>query len=210
MVELENRNANGRPNGVPATPSTAGTHDAKAIGRDIQREGKHQAEKAKEQLRSFAEMGKERVAERLDHVARALRTTGENLRGDEDDADLSQYAEAVGDRVESVARYLKEHEAMDLAEGIERIARRQPLLFLGGAFVAGLALGRFFKSSPVEVPIEEGYARGGYDVDYGYPEAQPAVVAAPVTSVGEIAQPEPYTPPSGTFGGPTGNDGHSS
>lgn len=213
MVELENRNANGSSNGLPGTQPKAGPDAERSIGRDLGREGKHQAEKAKDQIRSLAETGKDRVAEKLDHVARALRTTGESLR-DEDDAELSQYADVASDSVERVARYLKEHETVDLAEGIERIARQQPLLFLGGAFVAGLAIGRFFKSQPTDAPIEEGYARGGYDVEYGYRIADDPVVTAPVMAVPDAPRGPSFTPPSGTsftppsgtFRGPGGND----
>ncbi len=216
MVELENnRNANGSARSLTGTqPTTTGANDMGE--RDLKHAAQKQAENAKDQIRSLAEVGKDRVAEKLDHVARALRGAGENLRNEEQD-DLSEYTEAVGDGVERVSRYLREHEAVDLADGMERIARRQPLIFLGGAFVAGLAIGRFFKSSaPPSTPIQEGYASGGYDVQYGYPEPEESVLTAPTTPVGGTPASgssiptsggsQTFTPPSGTFRGPGNNN----
>lgn len=209
VVELENnRNANGSTKSLTgAQPKTGGNQ---ATGRDLKHAAQHQAENAKDQIRSLAEVGKDRVAEKLDHVARALRSVGDNLR-DEEQEDLSQYTAAASDGVERVSRYLREHEAIDLADGMERIARRQPLMYLGGAFVAGLALGRFFKSSaPEQTSSEEGYATGGYDVQYGYPEPEESVVTAPTTPIGggspTIGGPQTFTPPSGTFRGPGSNN----
>ncbi|WP_053233541.1 hypothetical protein [Sandaracinus amylolyticus] len=195
---------------------------------DLEQQAKHQAENAKEQIRSLAELGKDRLAEQLEHIAHAVRGAGDNLRSDEQSAELSQYADTLGDQIERASRYLRDHRAIDLVDGVERFARTKPALFLGGAFAVGMVLGRFFKSSPGGVNVEEGYATGGYDVGTGYPEAE-SVVTAPVQPVGTpVTTPGntpsssfgssypsaqtpstsyPYSPPSGTFGGSSGGGG---
>ncbi|WP_236606038.1 hypothetical protein [Sandaracinus amylolyticus] len=197
--------------------------------RDLEQQAKHQAENAKEQIRSLAEHGKDRLAEQLEHIAHAVRGTGDNLRGDEQAGDLSQYADSLGDQIDRASRYLREHRAIDLVDGVERFARTQPALFLGGAFAFGLVLGRFFKSSPDGgTTVEEGYAMGGYDVGTGYPEAESVVtspvqpVGTPVTTPGNTPSSSfgssypsaqspstayPYSPPSGTFGGGSSGGG---
>jgi hypothetical protein len=146
VVELENRNANGSPNALPGTQQTPGSGAGQGPSH-LRSEVSNQAENAKDQIRSLAEMGKDRVAEQLDQVARALRGAGETLRSEEQE-DASYYTDTISEQMARASRYLRDHEAMDLVDGIERLARRQPALFLGGALVAGLAIGRFFKSSP--------------------------------------------------------------
>lgn len=215
MEELENRNTGGDAGALSGDTPRTSFGDR----RDLEHAAREHADDAKEQIRSLAETGKERVVARLDHVARALRGAGDSLR-DEDEEDLSTYATEIGDRVERVSRYLREHDSGDLVAGVERMARERPLLFLGGAFACGVALGRFLKSRPPEGGargrIESGYAMGGYDVERGYPEPEESVVTAPTTSVGSPSSggtPQGFAPagtfaPSGTFGG--GGDGRSS
>ena len=222
MVELENRIANG-------TQPTSGAGLGSSSG--LEQQAKQQAENAKEQIRSLAELGKDRLVEQLEHIAHAVRSTGDSLRSDEQAADLSQYADTIGDSLERASRYLREHRAIDLVDGVERFARTKPALFLGGAFAVGMVLGRFFKSSPDGVRVEEGYAMGGYDVSTGYPEPEESVLTSPVQPVGTpITTPGntpsssygssypssqtpstsyPYSPPSGTFGGGRGGDNQS-
>jgi hypothetical protein len=176
-VELDNTKANGS-----ASTTTRAVREQAATAITTQ------VESAKDQLRSFAEMGKDQVAERLDTVARAIRSTGETLRNEEQ-AQLSQYTEYVGDAMENASRYLREHGTADLAHEVERVARMQPLAFVGGAFIVGLAIGRFLKSS---TPSD-----GSSSVTGGSPE--------PEESSGYGASSYGTTPAYGTsnFGSPT-------
>lgn len=208
MVELENRNANGSSNALPGEQPTSGPGAGQGTS-GLEQQARQKTEEAKEQIHSLAEAGKDRIAEQLDHLARALRATGDNLRGEEQQ-DLSYYTDSASERIERASRYLREHRAIDLVDGVERFARERPGLFLGGALVFGLAIGRFVKSRPEEgSALEEGYAMGGYDVEEGYPEPREPVVTAPVEIEGasepsssEPSTSYPYQPPSGTFRGP--------
>jgi hypothetical protein len=103
-----------------------------------------------EQARKAAESqlfaGKTRAAEGLGSVADALRKTGEQLRSEEKTA-LTGYIDQAAHQVDVAAGYLKSRSLNDVIGDVESFARREPALFLGAAFVAGLVGGRFLKSS---------------------------------------------------------------
>lgn len=54
---------------------------------------------------------------------------------------------AAGGQVERLARYLHDRDVRQVVSDVEDLARRSPGMFLGGAFVIGLAASRFLKSS---------------------------------------------------------------
>jgi len=60
----------------------------------------------------------------------------------------SKYSETAAQKLESAARYLESTDWRELASDVEVQARRNPALFLGGAFVLGVLAARFLKSSP--------------------------------------------------------------
>lgn len=153
----------------PTDDIAPGDHTkAHAVAESLKHRARDQAESAKTQIRSFAETGKDRVAEQLDHVARALRSTGDGLRNEQETAPISQYADRIGDKIEEASRYLREHQAIDLMDEVESVARRQPLLFIGGAFAVGIAIGRFFKSTAAA-----SFDSGGGPIDTGYGGSEP-------------------------------------
>jgi hypothetical protein len=105
-----------------------------------------QIEAAKER----AETGREHAAERIRRVGNALRGVASELR-EHDDAFVAKYADAVSDSIDRVATYVGELEPASLAGDATRFARNKPAWFFGGAFLVGLAAGRFFKSSRPEL-----------------------------------------------------------
>lgn len=126
------------------------------------------ADQAKQQVSSRLTTQKDRAAESLSGVAQALRQTGANLR-EQDQSGMTQYVEQAADQVERLSGYIQNRELPQLMDEVERFARRQPTLFLGGAFVLGLIGARFLKSSsssstagnyPI-VPRDQ-YSRGTY------------------------------------------------
>ncbi|HEY8598419.1 MAG TPA: hypothetical protein VIL85_08305 [Thermomicrobiales bacterium] len=82
----------------------------------------------------------------LNSVAHAFRQTGEQLR-DNDQAGIANYVERAAGQVEHFAGYLSKRDLRELAQDTEQFARREPALFLGGAFALGLFAARFLKSS---------------------------------------------------------------
>ncbi len=120
---------------------------------DVAREMKHAAVDVAQEARKTAEAqlsnGKDRAAVGLGSVAEALRHTGEHLRAD-DQLGLTDYIVQAADKVEAASGYLQDRTLGQIVGDVEQFARREPALFLGGAFVLGLLGGRFLKSSQPE------------------------------------------------------------
>lgn len=106
------------------------------------------------QVRHEADTARDHVAERFRRVASQLRTAGDNLRTDDQVA--SALAERASRGVEGIADYVTSTDLQGVVRDAERLARRQPAVFFGGAFIVGLALGRLLKNSaPERAPDEE-------------------------------------------------------
>jgi len=103
-------------------------------------------DQARQQVKSKLGDQKDRATEGLGQVAQALRETGQQLRGHQQES-IGQYAEMAADQVERFSGYLRGQDINQLLGEVESLARRQPALFVGGAFMLGFFLSRFLKSS---------------------------------------------------------------
>ena len=88
----------------------------------------------------------EQAAQSLTDVVQATRSVGQQLRYKDQQA-VAQLADQAASQVERVASYLQGKDLEQLMSESERFARRQPVVFLSGAFVLGLLAARFIKSS---------------------------------------------------------------
>jgi len=104
------------------------------------------ADQARTQVISKLDDQKERAAGSLDSVAQALRQTGQQFR-DQDQQPFGQVAESAAEMVDRFSGFLSERDIRQLIGEAENFARRQPALFIGGAFGLGLLAARFLKSS---------------------------------------------------------------
>jgi hypothetical protein len=104
------------------------------------------ADQAKQQATSQLSSQKERATQHLGSVAQALRQTGQHLR-EQDQGSMAQYTDKAAEQVERFSGFLKNKNVNELMSEAERFARRQPSLFLGGAFAVGVLGARFLKSS---------------------------------------------------------------
>jgi hypothetical protein len=86
---------------------------------------------------------------------------GQQLQ-EKDQPALAQYANQAADQIERFSHYLQERDVDQLLGEAQRFARRQPTLFLGGAFALGLLAARFLKSSSERTRGDEDYYYGGY------------------------------------------------
>jgi hypothetical protein len=141
------------------------------LAHDVSGEAKETAEAALSAKKEVAVKG-------VRSVARALRKTSDELRA-EDNGALPGYVSQAADRVESASRYLESKTLAQVLDDVEGFARREPALFLGGAFALGLIGGRFLKSStPASQPGARrqsgrmGYGQMGYGAERGYGERQ--------------------------------------
>jgi hypothetical protein len=88
---------------------------------------------------------KNRAADGLGGIADAIRNAGNELRG-ENEA-LAQYVDMASDQMKRFADQIRQRGVADMMDDVQMFARRRPALFIGGAFLVGLGLARFLKSS---------------------------------------------------------------
>jgi hypothetical protein len=112
----------------------------------VQESGKNLAAKAKDQAQSYFADKKDEVRATLTDLAEAARQVARTLR-ERNDVTVSRYTESAADRVEEFAHYVQDLEPRRLMRTLEDTARRQPALFYGGLFVAGLAISRFLHAT---------------------------------------------------------------
>ena len=90
---------------------------------------------------------KTHATEALGSVAAALRQSSQPFR-DNNQAMLADYAGKAADQLEQFSTRFRERDLTELIDDVNRFARRQPALFVGAAFAAGVLAARFLKSSP--------------------------------------------------------------
>ena len=105
---------------------------------------------------------KVRAAEGLGSVASAIRQASEHLRSE--NQTLASYADKAVDQIQLFADRMRDKEPAEMVRDAERFARRNPAAFVGGAFVLGLAMARFLKSSGSQTGDARGF--GHYDSDF--------------------------------------------
>lgn len=102
--------------------------------------------KAQEHVVGRLEGQRATAAQSLGEVAHAMRQTSQQMRDQNQPAPTSYIDQAAG-QVERLSGYLQDNDLGQVVGDVERFARRQPALFLGGAFVLGLIGARFLTSS---------------------------------------------------------------
>ncbi|MDY8108782.1 hypothetical protein U0C82_06440 [Fulvimarina sp. 2208YS6-2-32] len=132
--------------------------EARELGDKTRAAAADLGEKAKEQARSQGEKGKETVAGGLDDFAAAVRKASDEL-GDRDQSMASQLVREVAGGLEHASKTIHGKDVGELTQSVARFARERPATFLVGAALAGLALGRFARSSGEH--SEADYADGG-------------------------------------------------
>jgi hypothetical protein len=131
------------------------------------RAGTDQAiDEARQLVREAAEDQRKKMAETVGGIAQTLLHTADTMTTENET--MARYTLIAAERLDDVARYLRQSNWNDLVEGAEGFARRQPAWFIGGALASGFLAARFLKSSPETFerakgePSATGYApRGG-------------------------------------------------
>lgn len=110
---------------------------------------------------------KDKATDGLGTVAQAVRQTTQNLREQQHDT-VAQYVERAADQIERFSERLKNKDVNELLDDAQQLARRQPAVFIGGAFALGLVGARFLKSSSPHAHHDLGsYDRGSASGSYG-------------------------------------------
>jgi hypothetical protein len=88
--------------------------------------------------------GLERVGETLDQFASSIRTAGDQMQ---DQPQIAGVVDQAAEQVERASQYLRTSNVQGIVHDAENFARRQPVIFLGGALAIGWFAGRFLTSS---------------------------------------------------------------
>ncbi|GIV96896.1 MAG: hypothetical protein KatS3mg057_1553 [Herpetosiphonaceae bacterium] len=172
------------------------TEKADQVRHEAEHRAKEMTGQAQEQAKSQMESQKDRAAQSLSNLADALRQTSQQLE-QKNQGFMAKITRQAASRVESISGELHQRDANQLIGQIEHFARRQPGIFLGGAFFLGMLGARFLKSSG-ELQQQLGMGgtsggerqpTGGYTPPqapgYGPPGAQPGPQAGLERAVGE-------------------------
>jgi len=130
--------------GYGTSTSAYGQSGSAASGREFPRPA-GVMDQVKQQASTRVNEQKARAAEGLGSVASAIRQASEHLRNE--NQTLATYADKAVDQIQSFADRMRDKDPAEMVRDAERFARRNPTAFIGGAFVLGLALARFLKSS---------------------------------------------------------------
>lgn len=129
--------------GSTSTGSFGGGTDPSKVVADVKDAATQAATKAKTLVSDRVAETAEKSAGDIGDVARALHETSKQLEGNV----ASPYIDKAADELERLSGYLRNASVPEIARNVESFARREPALFLGGAFVLGIAAARFIKSS---------------------------------------------------------------
>ena len=102
--------------------------------------------KVKERASAQLSAQKDRATDGLGTIVQAVRQTSDRLRDDQQDT-IARYVESTAVQLERFADTLRDKNVDELLQDVQRLARRQPALFVGGSFALGLLAARFLKSS---------------------------------------------------------------
>lgn len=138
---------------------------AQATASDLADEARSQAieitDEVKTQAKSALGNRKDMAARELNGVAAAMRQAGQAL-DEEDKGTFAEYSYRVADQVERASTYLERTDVGELVSDTEDFARRQPELYIGGAFTLGLLAARFLKSSSPSRSTGRNRGHNGY------------------------------------------------
>jgi hypothetical protein len=92
-----------------------------------------------------ADRGLVQAATGVESVADSIRRVSADMESDQ--PQIAEFASTAADQAEALAGYLRENDVRQIIDNVESFARRQPLVFLGGAFLLGIAASRFIKAA---------------------------------------------------------------
>lgn len=135
----------------PSASQTGGVvddvrHKAGEVLEQAQQKAAPVLDEAQQKAKSKLEQGKEQAADHLGSVAQALHKSGAELQQGEQKA-AGGYTVQAADKLEQISTHLRGSSVQQLVGEVEDFARREPTLFLSGAFALGVLGARFLKSS---------------------------------------------------------------
>ncbi|NLF31882.1 MAG: hypothetical protein GX591_13465 [Planctomycetes bacterium] len=166
-------------------------------------QGDRFAQMFRDRAGGVADRQKHRAADKIGDVGGALDRAAERLDSEED----RQFAQAMhkaADSLRNFASSLADRDLDSMRAQAADAARNHPVLFLGAAFIGGLAVARFLRSEPPQQrqqarPAEQAEPFAPADVEEPVGEAE-VVTAWSSSEEGTVVEPAETTEPSA--GGP--------
>lgn len=131
------------------------------VTNQVQQAASSVAGQAADTAQSIAMDQRQNAAQSLTAVSNAVSQMGDQLRQNDQTAPIAGVIDAAATQIQHVATYLQHHNVQQMVDEVRDVARREPALFLGGAFVLGLLAARFLKASP-EVAQPSAQTTGQY------------------------------------------------
>ncbi|MEX3314965.1 hypothetical protein [Sulfitobacter sp. PS-8MA] len=137
-----------------AAAASSAAETAKTQARDV-------ADTVSNEATNYAYQARDTAADEVKGVASALRTAADELRsGSPQERSFSQLADGLAD----VSDSMRDKDLGEMVDDLNGFAKRNPMVFLGGAALLGFVATRFAKASS-DSP-RGGYAGGGTGVEY--------------------------------------------
>lgn len=138
------------PQAPPSSSSTA--FGSQRVQERVEETAQSASDAAIEKVREVRERAETSIDEQRGQFADRVRRLGDVLQSSSSelgrkDAFAQQLLEQASTRVQRAANYIETASASDVVDDLHSVARQRPGLFFGGAFLVGLAVGRFAKSS---------------------------------------------------------------
>lgn len=127
--------------------------------------------------------GREQTAEGLTKLADSMRRASGELADEQ--PMVHNVTQTIAEQTERVASYLRETDAREIVRNVEEMARRQPLAFLGGAFVLGLIGARVLKMAAggQSTGTDSNARLGSLQTGYGYEYPDRTMAPAGATEI---------------------------
>lgn len=236
QLDLESDGPGGERAGRSRTAAGSMKQDAARAAQAAKEQGAAALEQAKEGVRAlggeakeraarYAESQKEALGEHLHQFARSVRDASDEL-GRRDQTMASQFVRQAAGGLESLSKSVSGSSLEDIVGSVRAFGRANPAAFIGGAVLAGLAIGRFARASASRdtstsaeewqpggsagrgnSPLSQG--RASYPGDQGSPSGSASRMTADAAGAGT---PSPYggggmgTNPARSSGPSSGTD----
>jgi hypothetical protein len=175
-----------------------GVRTVKETVRQVGSQMRGAGQEFRQTIDSLAARGADQACTQVGAAASALRHAADDL--EDSQPGVARLTHNVAGRLERVTDYLHERRPIEIVHDIENFARREPLLFLGGAVLVGALIGRVIKASSAR-PRGYGTDQGRYDDDEWRGSNHPPEQGRPGVLPGEGGGPPLFS------GGPMGPGG---
>lgn len=131
--------------GIAAGSSTAGEQETPlaAAGQRTAETATNLAQRVTDTGIDQVDRGREEAAKTLGQLATTMRRASGEIADEQPIA--RNVTETLAEQTDRFAGYLRQTDTRQIIRTVEDLARQQPILFLGGAFVLGLIGARFIK-----------------------------------------------------------------